>query len=276
MRSTYPTSRWTTLIVKLRGVERWLCSKPRMPISDRTRRILWARSGNRCAVCRTELVLTPEAAADADAVVGDECHIVARAPGGARYRDDLKYDADGYDNLILLCKTHHKLVDDQFERFHEEYLLGLKAQHEQWVRSALRESGGPDVKLTAGDVTLLPRVLAGRQLVALLQGAEMYQFDHEQPESNEEGEVVAGFMQDCQDYADILSDLDARAVVQASVYMQERLEDLQKAGFLVFGERKLRWFHIGSPDPQRHQMSLLTIVVLRESNPAIIRPETPV
>jgi hypothetical protein len=51
-----------------------------MGISDRTRKILWGRSGNRCALCRRELV-EEGTAVDAESVVGDECHIIGEKPG---------------------------------------------------------------------------------------------------------------------------------------------------------------------------------------------------
>ncbi len=45
-----------------------------MAITDRTRKILWARSGNCCAVCRKDLII--DASDDDDeSVVGEECHI---------------------------------------------------------------------------------------------------------------------------------------------------------------------------------------------------------
>ncbi|MEW6276085.1 MAG: HNH endonuclease signature motif containing protein [Bacillota bacterium] len=101
-----------------------------MAISERTRKILWARSGNRCAICRCELV-REEFATDPAAVVGDECHIISKKPGGPRYDPGVKMELDSYDNLILLCKTHHKLVDDQPSRFTVEYLRMVKANHEK-------------------------------------------------------------------------------------------------------------------------------------------------
>lgn len=107
-----------------------------MAISDRTRRILWSRSGNRCAICKTHLVEAGTDVADA-AVVGDECHIVARNTGGPRGGlIDAKL-LDDVSNLILLCKTHHKLVDDQVEEYTPEALRSQRTEHEDWVDRTL-------------------------------------------------------------------------------------------------------------------------------------------
>jgi len=83
-----------------------------MTISDRDRKILWARSGNKCSICKASLVVE-EMVGDPAAVVGDEAHIVARSAGGPRagLLDESKLDH--YENLILLCKLDHKTVDDQ-------------------------------------------------------------------------------------------------------------------------------------------------------------------
>lgn len=84
-----------------------------MPISDKTRKILWGRSGNRCAFCRTCLV-AEKTELDRESVVGDECHIHSPSPNGPRHEPTLSVeDFDTIDNLLLLCRVHHKMVDDQ-------------------------------------------------------------------------------------------------------------------------------------------------------------------
>lgn len=85
-----------------------------MTISDRDRKILWGRSGERCAICRRKLV-ADRRGRDSESAVGDEAHIVARSPGGPRFREMEEGVVDSYENRILLCKVDHKVVDDQLE-----------------------------------------------------------------------------------------------------------------------------------------------------------------
>jgi hypothetical protein len=88
-----------------------------MSITDRARKILWGRSGNLCAYCRRVLVEDGNDLSDGS-VVGDECYIIGEKPGAARGHLSLDRDnLEEYDNLILLCKVHHKLVDDQSETY---------------------------------------------------------------------------------------------------------------------------------------------------------------
>lgn len=110
-----------------------------MTISSKTRKMLWGRAANRCAFvdCRRELVMD-ETETDDESVIGDECHIVARESDGPRGVSDLSGEArDKYDNLLLLCKVHHKIIDDQPNTYDVTLLKKMKQEHEAWVRDSL-------------------------------------------------------------------------------------------------------------------------------------------
>lgn len=87
-----------------------------MPITDKNRKTLWARSGNRCAMCRTELVAEKNED-ERNLNIGDECHIISKRPTGPRHNSNYGKDYDDYDNLILLCKNHHKTIDELWETY---------------------------------------------------------------------------------------------------------------------------------------------------------------
>lgn len=81
---------------------------------------------------------------DDESVVGEECHIISGKPGGPRSEPSFPdSEIDGYPNLLLLCRVHHKLVDDQAETYTAELLRQLKQNHETWVSESLdlAESG---------------------------------------------------------------------------------------------------------------------------------------
>lgn len=107
-----------------------------MGISDKDRKILWARSGNRCALCRRVLV-ADRTMLDEEAIVGDEAHIAGRSQGGPRHGECDPGMVDRYDNFILLCRVDHKKVDDQPLHYTVSRLKQFKAQHEAWVERAL-------------------------------------------------------------------------------------------------------------------------------------------
>ena len=239
-----------------------------MAITERTRKILWARSGNRCALCRCELVMSSEAAGDRDAVVGDECHIVGQTTDSTRYRDDLSIDSDSYDNLIVLCKTHHKQIDDQPEYFSEENLIALKAAHEQWVRTILEIGANKKQSSTAkGEVTLLPRITSGKELVTMLRNCHALYFDYDPVDTEDDVELIATVHQDIADWLDLLDMVEAGDVVRAGFSLDKQLKELADHGFIVFGERKRQKMKVGGTIDD---WQIATIGVLRESNPTII------
>lgn len=113
-----------------------------MGISVKTHKLLWGRSGNQCAICKTELIVSSGELSEDPSIVGDEAHIIARSESFTRGDSDAlaPEERDSYFNLILLCKTHHKQVDDQPATFSVERLREIKAKHEQEVRSNLTQS----------------------------------------------------------------------------------------------------------------------------------------
>lgn len=110
-----------------------------MSISLKTYKMLWGRSASRCSYpdCQMELVIDASETDD-ESLIGDVCHIVATEQNGPRGNSLLTSDQrDKYDNLILLCKVHHKLIDDQFNEYTVEKLKQIKIAHEKWVRELL-------------------------------------------------------------------------------------------------------------------------------------------
>lgn len=103
-----------------------------MSILLKTHKLLWGRSGNKCAMpdCRNELIVD-ETETDNESIIGDEAHIIARSNDGPRGESEMSSeDRDKYDNLILLCRIHHKVIDDQPNFYTAEKLREIKEQHE--------------------------------------------------------------------------------------------------------------------------------------------------
>ena len=105
-----------------------------MGISIKTHKMLWGRSGNKCAICKTDLA-EDFTETDDFSILGQEAHIVARETNGARGISELsEIDRDKYANLILLCQKDHKIIDDHEELYTVEKLKELKQSHLDWVK----------------------------------------------------------------------------------------------------------------------------------------------
>jgi len=108
-----------------------------MAVSEPTKRVLFARSGNLCAFpnCNTHLV-QEKTGDDPPSIVGNICHIKGKKPDAPRYDTGMSdQERDAIDNLILLCATHHKLIDDQYNEYTVEKLQQFKLAHEGWVNT---------------------------------------------------------------------------------------------------------------------------------------------
>jgi hypothetical protein len=90
-------------------------------------------------MCKKQL-FEDEGLSDDPSVLGQECHIVgeentAKSPRGL---NPLPLDQRNFfDNLILLCRDHHKIIDDQPDKYTIEELHRVKNEHIIWVRQTL-------------------------------------------------------------------------------------------------------------------------------------------
>ncbi len=245
-----------------------------MSIVDKTRKILWGRSGNRCAICKHELVVnaTP---VDDESVVGDECHIVSSLPNGPRY--DASYPRrklDSYENLILLCRVHHKMVDDQADTYTTaDILRQMKANHETWVSKKL--TGEPELKplkfrrIKQGIPAYLSRLTTGKEVLNLVMSAYALSTDNDELKSQDEVDLVGGFLQAISDLMEIGNDLELSSRVKAVYDLTDSLAELERAGFFVFGGREVQLMEGGiMTEPSDWPIAILNI--LRKDNPEII------
>lgn len=66
-----------------------------------------------------------------DEMIGEICHIKAKNKEGPRFdHTQTGEERHGFDNLILLCRNHHKIVDDQPQKYTAEWLKTVKHGHE--------------------------------------------------------------------------------------------------------------------------------------------------
>lgn len=174
-----------------------------MSISTRTREILWARSGNACARCKSSLVQEPESEGDIQAIVGQECHIIARLPDGPRGAAGAPSDIDGYENLILLCANCHVLVDTHVDQFSPESLRQMKDEHEKPIAYKLMPRPILQVRGREKPMTMSLQE-SGDRLLGLLAHSYTTFTSHPGHMSDRQRSVIGDFLQACQDWTDIL------------------------------------------------------------------------
>lgn len=104
-----------------------------MAISDNTIKLLWGRAAGKCSnpTCHTDLTILLEDGRGFN--VGEMAHVIASRPTGPR---GLGTDgSDGYENLVLLCPTCHRIVDKAPAGTYSVAMLQQwKHDHERSVR----------------------------------------------------------------------------------------------------------------------------------------------
>lgn len=195
---------------------------------DVDRKKLWGRSGSRCAMCNVELTQFD----GHDVIVGDEAHVRSKSPDGPRH--DPEYpDAkvDSYANLILLCKAHHKLIDDNADVFLAQQVEDLKRRHEERVAIAL---GNNDDSRWVVEPELA-WIVNGTEFAVLVSNASAFVTSHVHPRDRVEADLVASALQGATDWGDIFDDIGPAGRVDAAMDLQGTLEVLLDRGLMVIG-----------------------------------------
>ena len=100
-----------------------------MSISQSTIKKLYGRSAGSCNICKKDLI-------EDDVQIGEMAHIIAKSSIGPR--GNVNYTNDNnYDNLILLCSIHHKIIDSKPDEYTVNRLHEIKQQHEDNIQNRL-------------------------------------------------------------------------------------------------------------------------------------------
>jgi hypothetical protein len=238
-------------------------------IRDRDRKVLWSRAGNRCSICRTILVREGEVG-EGLTVIGEECHIVSRAGTGPRAANSVE-DIDRYDNLTLLCPNDHRLVDTLVNDYPVDRLRAIKSSHEQWVRTSLERSNGlSPLTIVRGEPAALRYLATAKELLNVVVSAEESSLDHENIASEDELELIAGFLQLVHDDAEVWDDYEPADRIRTTFELDREIKSLEEHGWHVFGER-VRGRLRGGVSGSDTDWDTAYVRLVRADSPTIIR-----
>ncbi|MFG1350457.1 HNH endonuclease signature motif containing protein [Xanthobacter autotrophicus] len=117
--------------------------------TEKTIKRLFALSGNCCAFPGCSLPIVESAGT----ITGEICHIRARNEGGPRFdRAQTDETRHGFDNLILLCRHHHRIVNADPEAYSAEALEELKRIREEEMGRPEQSTDSFFAKILLGDL----------------------------------------------------------------------------------------------------------------------------
>lgn len=117
--------------------------------AEKTIRRLFALSGNVCAFPECSLPVVESAGT----ITGEICHIKAKSKDGPRYdKTQTNEQRHAFENLILLCRRHHKVVDSEPVVYSAEALQEIKAVHESVAGRAEQATDGFYAKILLNDL----------------------------------------------------------------------------------------------------------------------------
>lgn len=187
-------------------------------------------------MCRAVLVRESEVG-NGLTVIGDECHIVSAVPGGPRAGEPVE-DLDAYENLILLCPNDHRLIDSLVHDYSRDRLLAMKRGHEDWVRTTLAAPDGlSPLTILRAQPAALRYLPTAQELLSVVVSAEESSLDHETIETEDDLDLVAGFLQLVDDHAEMWDDYEPAFRIRVTFELDREMKTLKEQGRLVFGAR---------------------------------------
>jgi hypothetical protein len=163
-------------------------------------------------------------------------------------------------------------VDDQFETYTTHLLQQIKANHEKWVTDKLADTNQlPRVRLKRVKENVLPhleRLISGKEILNLVEGTSMFQYDHDDLISEAEVELIGGFIQVVRDCGDVGPDLEPIQKTRIGFDLTNSNQEIENAGFYVFGGKEIHRFEAGNEPPLPWPIAILS--VRRKSNDRIV------
>lgn len=121
-------------------------------ISEKDLKLLWGRASGRCSYCNLDLTLelgTVE-------TIGEMAHIIAKEEGGPRGSETIDpAKRNSYENLILLCPTHHRMIDKAPNDYTVEQILGWKRSHERRIEERCEGERLPSKSMVCEEIVTL-------------------------------------------------------------------------------------------------------------------------
>lgn len=243
-----------------------------MAITDRARKLLWGKSGNRCAICRVLLSVEKPGSLDGT-LFGEEYHIISKSKQGPRYEEKENFNYDSYENLILLCRNHHSLIDQQCEKYTAKLVIKIASNHEQWVSEKLHDDKKKPIgikRIQENILEVLAEIKDGKTLFGLIKGVMAHNFDYDEIRNDVEKESILEFYGCISDIIDAWDLFEGSSYIELHLMLDEKIKKLNDSGIMVFGDNEMMYLTGGNP-PEDTPWKVAHIKVVHLDNPEEVK-----
>lgn len=200
-------------------------------ITIKTRKIIWAKSGGSCAICKKELTKKVD---EKHLVLGQECHIRSPKINGPRYTSGYSPEKLHIpENLILLCRDHHKEIDDFPDKYTIDVLQKIKSEHETLIKTRSFQEISAIKVIKKSKYLEATIITSGIQLISMADGMAGYGYAFDETDDNETYELIKEFLSYIEDL-DILPDVGPSTRLDMARDLKRIIQDLEKHGYFVF------------------------------------------
>lgn len=226
-----------------------------MAIKVKTRKALWSKSGNRCAICKKKLVYKIEKVTR-NFIIGEECHIISSKKMGPRGSISKLEDYDVYENLILLCPDHHKLIDEFPETYTHDLIHNIKQNHEDWIEQAL-EKDLQELVRNINNIEMLDEIKNHHHIDAIIKNAHLYFFDSSSVLDFDLCIKIAKIFENLRDISDLYSDIEVTTKTEYLIDCNKQIEGLRQSGIKFFGKSIIREYYIGNTPKDSYNIAII-------------------
>lgn len=130
-----------------------------------------------------------------------------------------------------------------------------------------------ELKKILKEFRFLKEVKTGKEMMDLIVGSYAIHSDHPQPNNKEEASLFGAFLENCQDWGDLWSDIPQSGRVDAIMGIHQQMEELNAVGFLVFSETRKMVLTNKETGKEPFHFNTVTIMIVTAGNPAIFTNE---
>jgi hypothetical protein len=144
-----------------------------MAITTRTSKIIWGRCAARCCLCQADVLHQDNGRVSS--LVGEIAHIVGETKKASRGVSNLSLaERNEADNLLLLCRKDHKIVDDDPTKYTIDRLHRIKDEHVAWITTSLVKPKPWRSKISQLTYINVPRLCEQAELQGFLVDLRQY------------------------------------------------------------------------------------------------------